>query len=407
MSKQVSFIHAADLHLDSPFKGLANTPKFVFDEIRESTFVALERIVSVAIDKAVDFVLIVGDLFDNERQSLKAQIRLRKAFEKLEKHHINVYLSYGNHDHINGNIYPVTYPENVFEFTSEEVSQFTYIKNGQPLAAIQGFSYENRAVLDNKTSDFNITDETIPFQIAMLHGSLQSNTEHDTYAPFQLGELINKNFDYWALGHIHKRNILKRNPLIVYPGNSQGRNRKECGEKGCYHIVLTETEQDISFIPAQALQFNNLTIDVSACKEIHQLETKIHDEIKELRVTTPQLIDLVLTSDNKRILEWKNQSDLSEIIELVNETLMSQSNWGYVFRLTLTKHWTHVDESVYQGDHFIGVLLRQFEQKTIVDDLTDLYNHRQGRKYLDRQSKEEEKFILEEARQLLLNELLR
>src|SRR5690625_7660876 len=152
LSKQISFIHAADLHLDSPFQGLSHIPEHLFKEVRESTFVALDRLVRLAIQEQVDFILIVGDLFDNERQSLKAQIRLRKAFQELEKHHINVYLSYGNHDHINGNIHAFTYSDNVFIFPSEKVSQFIHEKNGIPLLEINGFSYEKSTVLEYKKS---------------------------------------------------------------------------------------------------------------------------------------------------------------------------------------------------------------------------------------------------------------
>lgn len=220
MSGKISFIHAADLHLDSPFKGLANVPASIFKEICESTFVALDRLVSVAIDKKVDFVLIVGDLFDNEKQGIKAQIRLRKAFEELKEHQINVYVSYGNHDHINGNIHPVTYPDNVFIFSSEKVSQFIYKRNHQPIAQIYGFSYENRAVLTNKAQEYIVADRSIPFHIAMLHGSIQKNTVHDVYAPFQKSDLFQKDFDYWALGHIHQREVLGERPPVVYPGNT-------------------------------------------------------------------------------------------------------------------------------------------------------------------------------------------
>lgn len=180
MEKQISFIHAADLHLDSPFSGLAHLPESIFQAVRESTFQALERLVTTAIDRQVDFVLIVGDLFDNERQSLKAQIKLRDAFEKLKKHEINVYVSYGNHDHINGNIHPVTYPDNVFIFSSEQVRSFIFTKNNKEIAEIAGFSYENRAVTENKVNEYKIKNKSIAFHIAMLHGSLQSNTDHDT-----------------------------------------------------------------------------------------------------------------------------------------------------------------------------------------------------------------------------------
>lgn len=406
MPKQVSFIHAADLHLDSPFQGLADIPDVIFDEVRESTYIALQRVVSAAIERKVDFVMIVGDLFDNESQSLKAQIRLRKAFEELKRHNIKVYVSYGNHDHINGNIHPVTYPDNVTEFNSEQVNQSIFKKNGEPLAAIHGFSYENRVVLNNKVDEYRITDKTIPFQIGMLHGSIQNNTDHDTYAPFKLNQLLEKDFDYWALGHIHQRQLLKSNPPIIYSGNTQGRNRKESGERGCYHVILTETENDISFIPTQALQFNELTVDVSDCQEVHQIENKIQGKLRN-QTTTPQLIDLILTSDNQQLGQWKSDLYLNEIIDLINETSINQTNWNYIFRLTVNHQSAPLNEVAYQGDYFIGELTKQFEEQSNHIYLTDLFKHPQGRKYLAKQSNAEQIHIKDEARRLLLNELLK
>lgn len=408
MSKQISFIHAADLHLDSPFKGLTNTPEHIFQEIQESTFVALERLVSAAIQKQVDFVLIVGDLFDNEKQSLKAQIRLRRAFEELNDHHINVYVSYGNHDHLNGNKYPVTYPDNVFIFPTETVSQFTYEKEGKSIASIYGFSYENRAVIANKTKEYQITDDKIPFHIAMLHGSVQSNTDHDMYAPFQIGELSEIPFDYWALGHIHQREVLKENPTIVYPGNTQGRNRKEIGEKGCYHIVLSATGTAMSFIPLQALEFTPLIVDVSTCEEIHQVEKEIQTIIKDQpEPTTPQLIDLTLVSNNENLIKWKSEAFLEDIIDLVNETGIYQSNWYYIFRHVIKVDQILVDSDLSKGDHFIGELTRDFEDISIYPFITDLFHHKQGRKHLNTLTKEDESLIKKEAQQLLINELLK
>src|SRR5690625_6803697 len=93
MKDSISFIHAADLHLDSPFKGLTDIPETVFQDVRESTFTALNQLVQTAIMKQVDFILLVGDLFDNDKQSLKAQVQLRKAFQTLQQHDIDVYLS--------------------------------------------------------------------------------------------------------------------------------------------------------------------------------------------------------------------------------------------------------------------------------------------------------------------------
>lgn len=407
MAEQISFIHAADLHLDSPFQGLARTPAHIFEDIQASTFVALNHLVQAAIEKQVDFVLLTGDLFDNEKQSLKAQIRLRRAFEELERHKIHVYLSYGNHDYLNGNRHPVTYPDNVYIFTEEQVSHFTYEKNNKKIAQIYGFSYEERAVHTNKAREYDIEDEQIPYHIAMLHGSLHSNTEHDVYAPFYLSDLVGKDFDYWALGHIHQREILKENPYIVYPGNIQGRNRKEQGEKGCYHVILSQADTMISFVPLQAVQFHELVIDVSGCEEIHQIEAKIQTELKNWQPSVPQLIQLQMTSDSTQLKHWEAEGYVDEMIELVNETSVHGTRWIYIFRYTVAISKNPlIDDTLYKGEHFLGELMRHFDEVPVQPFMKELFQHKQARKYLDSLSVEEEQEIKTEAKEWLVNALL-
>ncbi|WP_241558962.1 metallophosphoesterase family protein [Oceanobacillus halophilus] len=405
--KEISFIHAADLHLDSPFKGLAHTPEHIFKEIRESTFHALDNLVSTAIQRKVDFILISGDLFDNEKQSLKAQIRLRKAFEELNNHDIKVYASYGNHDFINGNIYPVNYPDNVFIFPDEKVTNFTFVKDQQALAKIYGFSYENRAVHEEKAKEFHISDTEVPFHIAMLHGSIRTNSDHDVYAPFQLSDLQKELFHYWALGHIHKREILKENPAIVYPGNTQGRNRKETGEKGCFHVVLRENQTELTFIPLQKVIITPVHMDVSDLTNLHQLETKIQQTFQNISDTYHYLIDLYLTSNQHDLKEWEANKQLDEIIELINETTSSQDNWKYIFRVTTEVRADISSLDLEKGEHFIGELIRQVEDASIQPYVNELFHHKQARKYLDPLSTTEEQSIKEEAKNLLLNELLK
>ncbi|WP_047982513.1 metallophosphoesterase family protein [Ornithinibacillus contaminans] len=406
VEKKISFIHAADLHLDSPFNGLSNLNETVFQEVRQSTFVALDNLVAAAIDKKVDFVLLVGDLFDNERQSLKAQIKLRNAFQALERHHIDVYVSYGNHDFIKGNSYPIVYPENVHVFPDEQVRSFTYQKNSQALAAIYGFSYENRAVTNKKTAEYHIVDSTIPFHIAMLHGSIESNTEHDTYAPFQLGELTRKHFDYWALGHIHKRQVLAENPYVIYPGNIQGRNRKETGEKGCYLVEISASNQQVEFIPLQAIQYNHVTIDVTNCDSIHSLEPLIKNKLTELDTVVPQLIDLALQSNDRNLINWKNDNLVEDIIEIVNESLLFQQNWLYIYRVTILDN-TAIEPNRLKGEHFIGELSNRLEEVSINDYLSELFQHKEARKYMDALAEDEEEQVKEEAFQLLIHQLLK
>ncbi|WP_100011395.1 metallophosphoesterase family protein [Lentibacillus sediminis] len=408
MSKEISFIHAADLHLDSPFMGLAAAPGHIFEAIRESTFTALKRLVQAAIEKNVDFMIIAGDLFDQERQSLKAQIRLRQAFETLKRHDIQVYLSYGNHDYLNGGSHAVTYPENVHVFPGENISSFTHYRDGEPVAAVYGFSYENRAVTGNKTNDYVIGDEEIPFHIATLHGSLHTNTEHDMYAPFQLSDLTAKDFDYWALGHIHQRQMLKNDPPIVYPGNIQGRSRKESGEKGCYHVVLSKQggAPHLEFVPLAPIQFVSVTADVSGCKEAYQLEEIIQQELEKAAQRSSRLVNLTLTSDNPTLKQWEQERALEDVIDLVNESNAKEQDWQYIFRSQVELYSAVTEGEASKGEHFIGELSRHFDEVSIRPFLEDLYKQKQARKHLRRLTDEEEARIKTEARQLLLNELL-
>lgn len=402
MPKQISFIHAADLHLDSPFQGLSTAPEHIFNDIRRSTFTALNELVHVAIEKEVDFVLLVGDLFDNESQSLQAQIRLRTACEQLAEKNISVYLSYGNHDHIQGNTYSVTFPDNVFVFPNEDVSHFTYYKEGQRLAQIYGFSYEGRAVRENKTLSYQIHDEQIPFHIATLHGSIRGNTEHDVYAPFQIRDLLQEPFTYWALGHIHKRQILRSNPPIVYPGNTQGRHRKEIGQKGCYYVTLTETDETLTFIPLQAIKFTSITIDLADVSEIHEVEEVILQKIEALESEKPLLIDLTLKNTDH--LQLADHHEITDFVDIIHDSITDQKNWRYIYS-TAVKNYTDTEPVI--GSDFIGQLAKQFEEVQLHDVLASLYDHRQARKYLQRLTNEEQQSIKEEAKQLLFHKLLR
>ncbi|WP_010529858.1 metallophosphoesterase family protein [Lentibacillus jeotgali] len=401
----ISFIHAADLHLDSPFKGLSHLPEAIFQKVKDSTFEALDLLVKRAIDKQVDFLLLVGDLFDNEKQSLKAQVRLRNAFEELKRHDISVYLSYGNHDFTRGNSHPVTYPDNVFIFPDERVTHFIYQKNGVGKTAIYGFSYENRSVTEKKADEYEIISGDIPYHIAMLHGSLYSNTEHDVYAPFRLSDLTDKSFDYWALGHIHQREVIKKDPPVVYPGNIQGRTSKEVGKKGCYHVELSHHGVSMTFLPLQSLEFNKRTVDISECDELHQLESVVLRTVTDNGVNAgPELLQLIISGVPSKLEEW--ESSLDEVIQLVNETVMHHRDWKYIYRYSIEQALTENYEGLAEGEHFVGELLRHADSVSIQPYLTELYQHKRAKKYLETISLEEENQMKQKAKRLLVHELL-
>lgn len=137
-------------------------------------------------------------------------------------------------------------------FTDPYVEEKSFYKNGELLASIYGFSYLQQAVTDNMTAQYTKMSDA-PFHIGMLHGSVEGDAEHNRYAPFQIRELKEKQFDYWALGHIHKREILSEEPYIIYPGNIQGRHRKETGRRVRTLLNLRNKERSVYFSIRQML----------------------------------------------------------------------------------------------------------------------------------------------------------
>lgn len=230
----MKFIHAADLHLDSPFLGLQHLPNALLTQVRESTFRAATRVFDRALAEKVDFVLLTGDLFDRAEQSVAAQAYLFKQFERLNDAHIPIFISFGNHDYLADQHQTVSYPENVTVFGAQVSTQTLTLTTGETVA-ISGFSYPQRWVATDQTGDFPARAAT-DWHIGMLHGAVNSGGEAH-YAPFTVNELLEKRYDYWALGHIHQHQCLNQQPPVIYAGNTQGRSVKEAGDRGAYLVT--------------------------------------------------------------------------------------------------------------------------------------------------------------------------
>ncbi|MGN8644686.1 metallophosphoesterase family protein [Gracilibacillus sp. HCP3S3_G5_1] len=399
MREKISFIHCADLHLDSPFKGLKNIPADLLAAIRKSTFHTLDYLIEQAIQHQVDFVLMVGDIFDQEQQSLQAHMALLQAFQRLQEHQIKVYLSFGNHDYLNSQSFPRNYPENVYVFDKEAVNSYPFIKNDQILAQIYGFSYENRAVLENKTKEYQKSSDPC-FHIATLHGSIGNgnNSEHAAYAPFQLTELKEAGFDYWALGHIHKREIIAKKPPIVYPGNTQGRSTKETGKKGCYLVTLSENEPEITFLPLSAILFEKVQVDASAWTDITRVTEQLI-EITNQFTTGKTLIQLIFSRVAEEKENWFANGQIIELIDYVNQKSAASYIIGYKWtRQPKRSEWQH-------GGRFLEELATSFQEENLEKSIQPLWHHTEGRKWLTELNNDDQTEILQEA-EFLLDRLL-
>ncbi|WP_409294822.1 exonuclease SbcCD subunit D [Peribacillus sp. SCS-26] len=281
--KEVTFIHTADLHLDSPFLGIRNMPGEVMHRLREATFTAFKKTVDAAILLKVDFMVIAGDLYDGENRSIRAQVRFRKEMERLSEHGIGAYIIHGNHDHLTGSWVKLDFPGNVHLFSGEYERKVFKNREGA-IVHLYGFSYPHRHVVDRMAVRY-VKEAGADFHIALYHGSLEGSTGHGQYAPFSLGELLEKDMDYWALGHIHKRQELHEFPAVVYPGNIQGRHRKEEGVKGCYFVRMSENLIEKEFIETSDIIWDKLKLesagDISFDGLLRLCEEGIQARVKE------------------------------------------------------------------------------------------------------------------------------
>lgn len=408
MKNSMTFIHAADLHLDSPFVGLKYLPTQLFEKMRESTFLALSRLITFAIKEQVDFVLLSGDLYDGEERSLKAQLRLKKEFDRLHAAGIEVYVIHGNHDHLGGKWLDLEWPDNVHVFSSEYVEMKVFLKNGAPLAYIYGYSYPARSVTENMTTHYVKQDNASVYHIGMLHGSIEGNKDHDVYCPFKVNELINKDFDYWALGHIHKRQLLhESNPIIAYSGNIQGRHRKESDEKGFYLVEMNEEASTASFISTEEVIWADAEVSVDGLHNISELIQQCEEIIGEIRQnqrSTCLTISFTGTGDLATSLE--TSQTVQDIMDALNDDESDSSRFVWVVKILNRTHQNN--ENNPKLTSFFTDLHTTVENYHSFAEVTQpLMQHPIYRKYIEEFTLEEQQQLLKEAERLLHNELLK
>jgi exonuclease SbcD len=282
--KRLRFIHAADLHLDSPFKGMSALPERVRERVRESTFEALKELVALAIKEQVDFVLVSGDVYDVSDRSLRAQIRFQKAVEQLAAEGIPAYIIHGNHDPEDGRAAKLVWPADVHFFASEHVETFQVVKQDRGMIAeIHGISYGSSAVTENLALKFKRGQAQV-CQIGLLHTNVDGDPQHDNYAPCSKQDLLDAGMHYWALGHVHTRHILNRKPAIVYPGNIQGRSIRETGPRGCYLVDIDEYGRaELAFYALDTVRWYQENLSVVTIQSEQVLKDRIGELLDRLR----------------------------------------------------------------------------------------------------------------------------
>ena len=268
----MKFIHAADLHLDSPLRGLERYEGSPTSQLRGATRQALKNLVQLALDESVDFILIAGDIYDGDWRDYNTGLFFVGQMSRLREAGIPVFLIRGNHDAASHISKELKLPDNVREFPSGKPKT---LRLESINVAIHGQSFASKAMTDDLSVHYPSAEHGL-FNIGLLHTSASGREGHETYAPCNVQNLISKGYDYWALGHVHTREVLNEDPWIVFPGNLQGRHIREAGDKGCT-VVSVENDriQSVDHYPLDVVRWRECTVDVTDALDLDDLLDRV------------------------------------------------------------------------------------------------------------------------------------
>ncbi|GAB4261002.1 metallophosphoesterase family protein [Deferrisoma sp.] len=417
----LSFVHAADLHLDAPFQGFFGLPEehdFVFETLREATFRAWGNLVDLCLERRVDFLLVAGDLYNGADRSLRAQLAFRDGVRRLAEAGIRVYVAHGNHDPLDSWVHSVRLPDTVHVFGPREES-VVFEKEGDPVARIHGASYPRRSVGAGFGTGFR-REGGEPFQIGVLHCTVGPAGGHEVYAPRTLEELRASGLDYWALGHVHTRSVLSpSDPFVGYPGNLQGRHANESGPRGAW-VVRVDGEGPLAepeFVALDAVRWDRRTASIDGVESVSDLLERLErlvDEAGEAAGGRPVVLRVELGGRGALHRELARPGALEALLEQAREAGAARDPFVWVERIEPATRPAADMERRRQGDDFLGECLRVIQGFREVGPagweplracLAELYGAASVRRVLDEPDEGELAKLLEEVEALCLDRL--
>lgn len=255
-----SFIHAADLHLGSPLSGLATRDADLARRLAAAGRQAFEDLVTQAIERAVAFVVVAGDVYDGDWADNTIGLFFTRQVGRLDRAGIPTILVRGNHDAESVITRAITLPPSVHVFPANRAGTH---RIEALRVALHGRSFQARAVEENLSLTY---PAALPgwFNLGILHTSCTGHAAHETYAPCSVADLSGRGYDYWALGHIHDYAELSRDPWIVFPGNLQGRSIRECGEKGAVLVEVADGRvTGLTRLALDRARFERVSVDLA------------------------------------------------------------------------------------------------------------------------------------------------
>nr|WP_256474228.1 DNA repair exonuclease [Lutimaribacter sp. EGI FJ00013] len=267
-------MHTADIHLDAPLRSLALRDDALRAAVEAATRAAFARIVDVAVSERVAALLIAGDLFDGRARSARTAAFLTAQLDRLRDAGIPVFYIKGNHDAENPITGAIDMPDNVHLFDARG----SKVQLAEDLW-IHGVSFADRHAPDSLLRRFPAPVEGA-VNIAMLHTSLAGAAGHDTYAPCSVADLRGMGFDYWALGHVHKRQVHSQSPWVVMPGMPQGRDIGETGAKSASLLTVVDGRITVEEVPSSVVEFTTSSLDISGVEDDDGLRTALRAHLR-------------------------------------------------------------------------------------------------------------------------------
>ena len=335
---RLRFVHAADLHLDSPFRGIrSEAPAHVAERLRRATFDAYDRVIDLCLLEQVDALLVAGDIYDGADRSLRAQLRFVEGLKRLDDAGIRSFICHGNHDPLDGWEARLDLPAGCVRFGPEVTGKPVFTDEPQR-AMVYGISYPRREVRENLAPFFAGAANAGGFSIGLLHANVGGHPEHDSYAPCTVADLAETGLDYWALGHVHTRQVLQgERPAVVYPGNPQGRHPGETGARGVYLVEVGDRgDIGLDFRPTDVVRWELLEVGISDLETEQELLDAVDraaESCLEAAQGRPVVFRLLLTGRGP-LHRWLGQQDTTEEIrERLNERSAGLRDWMWCERI--------------------------------------------------------------------------
>ena len=361
---RLRFVHAADLHLDSPFRGVRReAPTHIADALCDATFAAYENIIELCLSARVDALLVAGDVYDGADRSLRAQLKFVEGLKRLDDAGIRSFICHGNHDPLEGWEAKLNLPAGCVRF-GPEVTGEPVFPNEPERAMVYGVSYLRREVRENLVPHFVGIPSGDGFNIALLHANVGGDPNHDSYAPCSVADLESVDgIDYWALGHVHTHRVLhQESPIVVYPGNPQARHSSEPGMRGVYLVEVNDSgAAQLEFRPVDVVRWETLSLDIRELETEQAIIDAANDRaeaVLEASDKRPVVTRLVLTGRGPMHRSLRQAGVADAILEQLNDRYANAQPWLWCERVQVDTASQLDREEVARRDDFVGDLAR-------------------------------------------------